>query len=76
MFGLGFSMAERRVIPKQVKDDIRRMVKGLPDPFDNVGMIVTIVGQGFSGSLVAKDGKWKTKDKSFKVRVETDSEET
>ena len=52
------------------------MVKGLPDPFDNVGMIVTIVGQGFSGSLVAKDGKWKTKDKSFKVRVETDSEET
>ena len=75
MFELGFSMAERRVIPKQVKDDIRRVVAGLPDATENVGMVVTIVGPGFSGNLVAKDGRWKTKDKSFRVRVETDSEE-
>lgn len=69
-------MSSRRVIPKQVKDDIRRMVKGLPDPIENDGMVVTIVGQGFSGNLVARGGRWKTKDKSFKVRVETDSEDS
>ena len=67
-------MHERLIMPKSVRETIKRMVKQLPDPWANDGLVVTIVGQGFFGDLVAKIGRWRTCDKKFCVKVVPESE--
>ena len=67
-------MHERQVMPKSVRDGIRRIVKLLPDPWANDGEVITIVGQGFVGDVVAKMGRWRTRDKKFRVKVVPESQ--
>ena len=60
---------ERHVIPAATKLAIKRMVAGLPDPLENDGLVVTVVGQGFSGDLVSRGGRWRTKNNKFRIKV-------
>ena len=62
-------------VPKIVKEAIIRVVHSLPDPSSCEGKVVTFVGQGFSGDLFAKDGRWRTRDKKFKIRLVSEPED-
>ena len=66
---------ERKVVPKTVKRTIARIVKGLPCPSANDGLVITIVGRGFAGDLVAKGGRWRTVRHQFRVKIVPESED-
>jgi len=61
---------KERDIPRRVKQCISRLVHSLKDPIEHEGLIVTIVGSGFSGDLIAKNGRWRTRDGMFRVKIE------